>query len=514
MKKCIKKINIFMCCLLLCFCSVVAKPKEVQALIGVDDLALATIGLMGLSLLGIGITENINENYDTYKKVALNTYNSMCDFVGQSWEDMCLSAYNTGQFALTQLNNVKSNIQDWYNSYINANTFTGYDGTLSSLPTNTRFIESIYDIDIFDNTCTLSSKTITKIKTFQEYINSNNYEFLIYHIPPVDSSMGNYYIFYITDSSKHFHCYPYNSYGQPCLAMYSSNDFNSLSSTHPYYATLSYKQGVNNYFSSGNDDSSYNLYLNKLKSCIYTNARTFLYSEKPSISSSSLYFIYNGQKWIGSNGLDLGLPSSGSNPLDGFAKLNDMVKGLDGVLDLDPISIGALNGTFEITDTTITNYGSISTTVLDLSNVHDDTYTFPLTGSLENTLDDTHTMVFNPTLDEDITNVGDITVTYPQNPSIPTLKDVDKIENIDDLKFDWTTVFPFCIPFDFIKFLKVLCSDPITPEVNWNYDLVGFKGTLNLSLKDYNDVASLLRKMETFSFILFLIFKTRELIRG
>ena len=131
-----------MCCLFLCFCSVVAKPKEVDALIGVDDLALATIGLMGLSLLGIGITENINDNYDTYKKVALNTYNSMCEFVGQAWEDMCLSAYNTGQFALNQLNNVKSNIQDWYNSFTSGNVVATWD-SLGGYCANTRFVEDI-----------------------------------------------------------------------------------------------------------------------------------------------------------------------------------------------------------------------------------------------------------------------------------------------------------------------------------------------------------------------------------
>lgn len=509
MKKWIKKINIFMCCLLLCFCSVVAKPKEVDALIGVDDLALATIGLMGLSLLGIGITENINENYDTYKKVALNTYNSMCDFVGQSWEDMCLSAYNTGQFALNQLNNVKSNIQDWYNSFGSGNVVAPWD-SLGGYCANTRFVE---DIDSIYNQMFSLITVIPKYdmnKTFLTDLQAKFDEFRTNSSKLVLCKLSSNQVYICYNNSK------YNTLigaqrnfrlVQPAYGDFKNGNFGR---TEIFRVTFPYSEGGNYSYGQLTDLYTPEFYIDNISGYFYTNDKNIAYGDF--WSSPSNYVMRINNKWVFNDSSEL--PVKGQNPLDGFSKLNDMVKGLDGVLDLDPISIGALNGTFEITDTTITNYGTISTAVLDLSNVHDDTYTFPLVGSLENTLDDTHTMIFNPTLDDDITNVGDITVTYPQNPSIPTLKDVDKIENIDDLKFDWTTVFPFCIPFDFIKFLKVLCSDPITPEVNWNYDLAGFKGTLNLSLKDYNDVASLLRKMETFSFILFLIFKTRELIRG
>lgn len=511
MKKWIKKINIFMCCLLLCFCSVVAKPKEVQALIGVDDLALATIGLMGLSLLGIGITENINDNYDTYKKVALNTYNSMCEFVGQSWEDMCLSAYNTGQFALTQLNNVKSNIQDWYNSIISVSNVQTYD-TVTNVASNLRFdnlnLSSLFSYDYLYS---------TSINSYNEALNcANNYGYIYIN------SGEHQYLFFSTSTYDVLHplLIQVNDFG---ISFYRSY-FSSTSGSNTSYKKQYVSNGtLERYIENGKIfvkrcdtiinplKSSFNNFIYTSYDCIIADSNNLFISGN-NYTLHNYYISYVSGKWGGT--LELDPPKNLNNPLDGFVKLNDMVKGLDGVLDLDPISIGALNGTFEITDTTITNYGTISTSVLDLSNVHDDTYTFPLIGSLENTLDDTNTMVFNPTLDDDITNVGDITVTYPQNPSIPTLKDVDDIENIDDLKFDWTTLFPFCIPFDFIKFLKVLCSDPITPELNWNYDLAGFKGTLNFSLKDYNDVASLLRKMETFSFILFLIFKTRDLIRG
>lgn len=98
--------------------------------------------------------------------------------------------------------------------------------------------------------------------------------------------------------------------------------------------------------------------------------------------------------------------------------------------------------------------------------------------------------------------------------------------NVKDFKMDkdLTTVFPFCIPFDLIRVFNVLKADPVAPIFEFDFttlpvfdevpeqyhDNMVFK----LDMRDYDDFVKVVRVFVFLSFVLFLIIKTRDLVRG
>lgn len=95
----------------------------------------------------------------------------------------------------------------------------------------------------------------------------------------------------------------------------------------------------------------------------------------------------------------------------------------------------------------------------------------------------------------------DITDTYPDYvPSVPDL----------DYTADWTTVFPFCIPFDIFKFIALLSASPQAPKFTWNYNLMGVKGSLVIDLKQFDEIAKICRNMMNLLFIVGLAMVTRD----
>ena len=98
--------------------------------------------------------------------------------------------------------------------------------------------------------------------------------------------------------------------------------------------------------------------------------------------------------------------------------------------------------------------------------------------------------------------------------------------NVKDFKMDkdLTTVFPFCIPFDLIRVFNVLKAEPVAPIFEFDFttlpvfdevpeqyhDNMVFK----LDMRDYDDFVKVVRVFVFLSFVLFLIIKTRDLVRG
>lgn len=83
-------------------------------------------------------------------------------------------------------------------------------------------------------------------------------------------------------------------------------------------------------------------------------------------------------------------------------------------------------------------------------------------------------------------------------------------------QFDLSKKFPFCVPFDLIKSIKILKKDPVAPSVKWTLkaDIINFEYTFNIDLKDFEPVAKISRLLSTLAFIMALIMATRNLIRG
>ena len=82
-----------------------------------------------------------------------------------------------------------------------------------------------------------------------------------------------------------------------------------------------------------------------------------------------------------------------------------------------------------------------------------------------------------------------------------------------------TKVFPFCLPFDFVRGMKLLSTSPVPPKFDVNFDIPSFgayPGTHNVITLDlglYSKYFTVVRWVTTILFILSLCFLTYKLIK-
>lgn len=81
---------------------------------------------------------------------------------------------------------------------------------------------------------------------------------------------------------------------------------------------------------------------------------------------------------------------------------------------------------------------------------------------------------------------------------------------------DWHEFFPFCVPYDMVRLIKVLNAEPQAPcfETAIKYDKLNINVPVKLDLSQFDKAAEIFRLCETIMFILGLILVTRNLIRG
>lgn len=94
--------------------------------------------------------------------------------------------------------------------------------------------------------------------------------------------------------------------------------------------------------------------------------------------------------------------------------------------------------------------------------------------------------------------------------------DVTVDPDVSDYTLDFRKLFPFCIPFDIYKAVKLLDATPTAPVVHYKFYLSKSKTyTIDLNLNKFNTVAAILRRMECLLFIIGLATATRRIyIRG
>lgn len=97
------------------------------------------------------------------------------------------------------------------------------------------------------------------------------------------------------------------------------------------------------------------------------------------------------------------------------------------------------------------------------------------------------------------------------NPNPGTETDID----MNDYKVNLTSVFPFCIPFDFITLLDVLDAEPVAPRFEFPVVIpaLDYQETVIIDMSIFDEVAEIIRLCETISFIIFLMFATSKVIR-
>lgn len=116
-------------------------------------------------------------------------------------------------------------------------------------------------------------------------------------------------------------------------------------------------------------------------------------------------------------------------------------------------------------------------------------------------------------IDYPITDTGVSDAPIEETPDQPG--DVQVPEGLAPYTVQLKDFFPFCIPFDIVDFVGVLCADPVAPSFEWTFtQYSGQKDTLEIDLSPFDQVAQLLRNMELLLFIIGLAFLTRNLIRG
>ena len=96
--------------------------------------------------------------------------------------------------------------------------------------------------------------------------------------------------------------------------------------------------------------------------------------------------------------------------------------------------------------------------------------------------------------------------------------DTDNPDNTDKSNFtrDLRLVFPFCIPFDLVDCIRLFSAEPETPKIDFpiHFPIVNVDYTFTIDLKDFDGVAKICRSMFLIMFIIGLVFATRPLIRG
>ena len=84
-----------------------------------------------------------------------------------------------------------------------------------------------------------------------------------------------------------------------------------------------------------------------------------------------------------------------------------------------------------------------------------------------------------------------------------------------DYKVDLKSIFPFCIPFDFVALLRALDAKPRAPcfEFPVVIPALEYREDVKLDMSIFDDVAKVIRLCEKVSFTLFLMFVTSKVIR-
>lgn len=81
---------------------------------------------------------------------------------------------------------------------------------------------------------------------------------------------------------------------------------------------------------------------------------------------------------------------------------------------------------------------------------------------------------------------------------------------------DLTTIFPFCIPFDLVKLIRIFNKPAFAPkwEINFEKSFFGVDYTFVIDMSKFDSLARIFRLLETALFIFGLIMVTRNLIKG
>lgn len=460
LKNVLKKAMIVLTCIMLVFASSV---KQTKAFALIDDLAVAAV-LAGLCCVGGVVLSNdtIKSNVGDLINSAAETY---ADFYGGLYEDakkavtdMCSAIYDTGTVLASDVNTW---LHGWLGNWINGSVLPTYAGTSFG--------------PIFSSTSTFAFGDGTlpghDVKTELGYY----YKTTSFYAP-----YGNQFVFTlshsITAEENAKRVYYYSVYDNGVYVSYSPD----VNTTEKYPCVIAF-------FPTGGGGLDFiptgvPIYLTGLSNAFFRFA-----------DGTTAFYNHMTDKWS---------------------------RDVEGTLELDPdiFNKDALND-------------------IDIAKPWADTYN-ELTKSIDYT---NHWVLGN---DVTFDNVGDMTfpgtVAIPKDnvkdyvdskdyplvipTDVPAVEEIPKDTVIDKYPTwtppnlyaaDWSSVFPFCIPFDVFKFLELLSATPKAPHFVWNYNFMGNKGKIDINLDKFDDIAAISRTLFDVLFIVGLAMVTRsKLIRA
>lgn len=522
--KLFKKIMISICSMIMVFASCFAPYSKVKALVGIDDVALSYVALSVLGLCGITLAGTTLSNTDITKlgsEVAgsiSRTFDTLGKTVSDKWNLLVQTAGSTGKIALDYVNDLKGNIQDWWNSLSNVDVgFNDFTVGMGGITLGCKYFPG------FDK------KKYPEIQKYSKYPLAYSYIYSRY-----EGEVVGFYADYLLQST-------YEKGGKGMVLVYNGKDYYITSIDSYIFNEIidKYADGTltKNYFTDSNysriddllgmlyyvtSDSRVKKYGNEYNRSGYTNIFTVsksMIANMFTFATSSLYFFNTQTYYLG--GLNMskskyttyfpgfGLDSIGKSSIPDSFKLDDRVLGETGALSLSDKIIGSVGSLdLDLTNNVVKTYGyvDVPSTTLD----------YPYTGTWDSTLDGIGAIAWAPSTDIPIadTNVIAPTIGGTTDTDIPKVKDFTGEGS--QLSFDWKGVFPFCIPFDLIAFLKCLCAEPQAPKIDipFNVPIVNYKGSVSIDLSKYDEVAALCRTLFDLLFIVGLAYATRYLIKG
>lgn len=123
------------------------------------------------------------------------------------------------------------------------------------------------------------------------------------------------------------------------------------------------------------------------------------------------------------------------------------------------------------------------------------------------------TKTYTDTMTDTMTKVAPKTEVNPLPSTTPGTETGDGFEG-DSYKRDLKLIFPFCIPFDFIHFIKALAADPVAPcfKIPIKLDSLGIDMVLELDLAWMDPVMEIFRLGELGCFVIMLMAATKKMI--
>lgn len=466
MNKVIRKFTIIVMCLVIAFGSVASKTTRVKAIAGVDDMAFATIICILLACGGVVMSDqSFAKNATKLATQAKDSFLEFCDTTvdisKNALESIVNTAVNTGELAVDSLNSLGT----WLNKFVNDVIIPDY-GIKSEVNADTPLFKFDYPIYM-----SVPSKTYIGSLTGKTYETVGGWE----------------HIAVFSGETKYD-----NKYGMTWVDNGYENSYISLNL---------YKNGIESYSIIGFDGKSYSpsvryrtRFSNGLSSSSYAlrpDSGIYITGVSPvAIYTEEGLFACYGFKpgqWTKDKEGQLELdPDLYNKPVEGDLELQ---KNYDRLYDLTHNQLGrgwllGKNATFDKNGNLV--YGG----------------TIPI--PKDYTQDWANSTDYPYVLDKEISNTitkDDVTATYP-DATFPTID--------TSYTADWTTVFPFCIPFDIFKFLNLFCAEPETPKFTIDWNILGGEYKIYVDLSQFNGVAALCRNLFDILFIVGLCMVTRS----